>query len=507
MGAFVNALGLGGGTAGTGFNVPGAPYSGAQQQGDYNQAQQAYQQQQALLNALQGQGGLQKQQDIYGQYGNIAAGQGPNPAQAMLAQATGQNVANQAALMAGQRGAGANVGLMARNAANVGANAQQQAAGQAATMQANQALSALGSQAGLANQMAANQIGATTTGLQGAQSQESLTNQANQANAALQAGLAQQGMSNQAGLVGGILGGVGKAIMAAEGGEIPHYADGGSVGGSHFGNFMSGFAGDNPTYSTAGAPIAAAPVDFGPDKQKQKPTTTYGGTTAGVDYNVPVSAPDAGFSPSMAPNQMPTVMAAAEGGEIHRHYIDIANRFKMAEGSEVPFKGYNPEKHSRTGGLNDEYREKYNREHGSHLKRPVTGHPKPGTEAAGRKKSFCARMKGVKGPTSEGGKLTPKGAALKRWNCHAHGGQIHDDHDSECVHYAHGGEHNFKTGGHVPGTPEFPGNDYRNDTVKALLSPGEVVIPNKIMQSSDPVNNAAKFVAKIMAKKGVKRLK
>jgi len=26
-------------------------------------------------------------------------------------------------------------------------------------------------------------------------------------------------------------------------------------------------------------------------------------------------------------------------------------------------------------------------------------------------------MGGVKGPTSKGGKLTPKGAALKRWNC------------------------------------------------------------------------------------------
>jgi len=26
-------------------------------------------------------------------------------------------------------------------------------------------------------------------------------------------------------------------------------------------------------------------------------------------------------------------------------------------------------------------------------------------------------MSGVKGPTSKGGKMTPKGAALKRWNC------------------------------------------------------------------------------------------
>ena len=79
--------------------------------------------------------------------------------------------------------------------------------------------------------------------------------------------------------------------------------------------------------------------------------------------------------------------------------------------AEKPFKGYNPEKHAKTGGLNDKYREKYNRENGSHLQRPSKD------KENSRHKSFCARMKGVKGPTSEGGKLTPKGAALKRWAC------------------------------------------------------------------------------------------
>ena len=54
---------------------------------------------------------------------------------------------------------------------------------------------------------------------------------------------------------------------------------------------------------------------------------------------------------------------------------------------------------------------------GSKLKTAVTGKVKPGSAAAKRRKSFCARMSGVKGPTSKGGKLTPKGASLKRWNC------------------------------------------------------------------------------------------
>lgn len=85
--------------------------------------------------------------------------------------------------------------------------------------------------------------------------------------------------------------------------------------------------------------------------------------------------------------------------------------------SSKPFHGYNKKKHSRSGGLSDSYRKKYNRETGSNLKRPVTGEVKAGSKAAKRRKSFCARMSGVKGPTSKEGKLTPKGAALKRWKC------------------------------------------------------------------------------------------
>ena len=85
-----------------------------------------------------------------------------------------------------------------------------------------------------------------------------------------------------------------------------------------------------------------------------------------------------------------------------------------------PFHGYNPNRHSRKGGLNAKGRAKFKREQGSNLKPPVTTKPsklKPGSKKAKRRKSFCARMSGVKGPTSKGGKLTPKGAALKRWNC------------------------------------------------------------------------------------------
>jgi len=100
--------------------------------------------------------------------------------------------------------------------------------------------------------------------------------------------------------------------------------------------------------------------------------------------------------------------------------FDIASSVLKAKKKSKPFHGYNPNKHHRKGGLNAKGRAKAKREQGSNLKPPVTTKPsklKAGSKKAKRRKSFCARMSGVKGPTSKKGKLTPKGASLKRWNC------------------------------------------------------------------------------------------
>jgi len=68
--------------------------------------------------------------------------------------------------------------------------------------------------------------------------------------------------------------------------------------------------------------------------------------------------------------------------------------------------------------LSQDERNRINRETGSNLKAPVSSkEAKKSPKKASRRKSFCARMKGVKGATSKEGKLTPKGAALKRWDC------------------------------------------------------------------------------------------
>ena len=64
---------------------------------------------------------------------------------------------------------------------------------------------------------------------------------------------------------------------------------------------------------------------------------------------------------------------------------------------------------SKSGGLTAKGRAKYNRATGSNLKAPVTGKVKPGSKAAARRKSFCARSINWKGPRGK--------AARRRWKC------------------------------------------------------------------------------------------
>jgi hypothetical protein len=77
---------------------------------------------------------------------------------------------------------------------------------------------------------------------------------------------------------------------------------------------------------------------------------------------------------------------------------------------------------SESGGLNAKGVASYRRENpGSKLKMAVTTPPsklKKGSKAAKRRRSFCSRMSGVKGPmTKPNGKPTRKSLALKKWNC------------------------------------------------------------------------------------------
>tara|TARA_A100001391_G_C5007612_1_gene262400 strand:- start:228 stop:869 length:642 start_codon:yes stop_codon:yes gene_type:complete len=77
---------------------------------------------------------------------------------------------------------------------------------------------------------------------------------------------------------------------------------------------------------------------------------------------------------------------------------------------------------SPSGGLNRKGIASYRRANpGSKLSMAVTTKPsklKKGSKAAKRRRSFCARMSGVKGPMKdEKGRPTRKALALRKWNC------------------------------------------------------------------------------------------
>jgi hypothetical protein len=272
MGAVAGLFGFGSGMpSGT---MPTSPFT------DPNQLANTYkvtavQQDKAnqLLQALQGQNGLGDQTSVYGQQQNLATqmagangvgnqmtaaqgfqsianGTGPNVAQTALNQNTQQNLNNQATLMASQRGASSNVGQIAREAAQVGAQAQQQAVGQAANLQAQQQQAALSNLAtvggqqvgqqqlqqqlmgGMANQMAGQQIGQTNANvanqMQYQQQMLAALGQYNATNAQVGMNSANNSQGFMSNLIGGglnAMGGIGsmiaKPFMAAGGGQVP----------------------------------------------------------------------------------------------------------------------------------------------------------------------------------------------------------------------------------------------------------------------------------------------
>lgn len=364
MGAVGGLLGIGGGSGGTGFNANQSGTNPQQLQTAYTNANNA----------------VANQNQVYNQFQNIAAGQGPNPAQAMLNQSTAANVANQGALQGGQRGAAQNVGLIARQAGQQGMQAQQQAAGQGASMQAQQALGALG------------QAGQMATGITAAQQgEQGILQGANSANQNIQGQLANTTMQGQQGL----LGGVGNAFGAithlfAEGGNVQKMAEGGDMGPrSMFAQFINqAQPGNMPQFgsSNSGASALAA---IGKNKKPQVASNPMAGATNAVP-----NSPVPGGNQSAGSGSIPT-----NGGFIDPSQTD-QTFVQAAMGGNV-------------------------------------------------------------------------GSALKQ-------------------------------GGHVPGKAKVKGNSYSNDTVKALLSPGEVVIPKSVMESGDPVRGAAQFVQAMMSKKGKK---
>lgn len=335
----------------------------------------------ALAGYGQSQNNLANQQALEQTFLQQGQGGGPDPVQHQLAMNTQTNVNNQAALAAGQRGASSNVGLMSRNIAKQGAATQQQAAGQAATLGAQQQLAAYDAAAkqqqaiaqGIAGQTAAsNQMFATSAGANNTQNANLVSNynQMQGINAATSMGNANTESTMVGNLASGVFGGAGSAMaMLADGGEVP----------------------DTNTDPDLSAPVA-------------------GGARFADSGSVGSSAP----LPNMAQS--------------------FAGKFLAAGNAPVSSKS------KGSGG---------------------------GGGGAGAMMAMLSKGGDIKTP------VTTSAMAAK--------------------------------GMDVPGKAKVKGNSLKNDTVPAMLSPDEIVLPRSVTMAGDAPARAAKFVQAIQAKQGLKR--
>lgn len=412
------------GSKGAGFESQGAPIeSGVTPQqiaAMYGQGQGALDQQQAFANALAAQNGIGNQSSVFAQQQGLAnqlgaqsRGEGPNPALAQLAQTTGQNVQQQAALMGSQRGINANAGLLARQAAQQGGAIQQQAVGQGAIMRANQQLAAqqlLGQQQAQMGNIATQQVGQQQNALsnygQMNQNQQQILQNAlaqkNNANVGMQsninssnAGVAQVNAKGQQDFVGGLFNGAAGALkILAKGGLITHpdhilpmLAEGGSA------SLM-------PHQSFIVSRLSVPQIESeNPNALKEENTQV---AQAPVGSNM---------------NQAGSALAKTVGEQLGKIHFTDQSPMTSAYFNAPP----------SLGG------------------------------AGGRSPSLGAGTKFSMPKTS------------------------------------------FDKGGKVPGTAKVKGDSYSNDHVKALLSPGEIVLPRSVTMGKDAPEKAAKFVAAVRA--------
>lgn len=487
MGSIPGLLGLNGGAGGSGFSGPESAdimvgVTPEQATQAFGQSNDALAKQQALLQALQGSNGIgnqqtalqqqqqlaQQQQQTAGMYQNLASGVGPNPAQAQFAQNTAQNVAQTGALMAGQRGASQNVGLIARQAGMQGAQQQQTAAGQAATLQAQQqlqglqGLSAQQAAIGQTNQNAAqiaanqinNQVGQTNANTNAAQAQYGNVMNAigavNNAKVGMQSNvnnvngqLANTMLQGQQAIIGGLMNGGGaKGLMGAEGGEV-------------FGDE------DKTTVQNPGTPDTSTPTF-----SQNSATDALSGAKKG-----------GGGGGGLA-----MLALLADGG--------------MAEGPQSPFGQFltgvkmsdAPNVSTPSFGANagaDALRE---------------GAERAGKKLMGGQKSDAdgpaATIGGYAGAEGAG---AASGAGLSGFASGAMSGLSG---------LSQGGmaQKDLRSGGPVTasgGTQKAvaSGDDYANDKIPAMLSEHEIVLPRSVTMSKDPVKSAASFVQSVLAKR------
>lgn len=470
----------------------------------YNDVQSALQQQQAFAQAVQpgGLAGLQSQQQLLGQLQDQSQGKGPNPALAQLNQTTGQNVANQAALMAGQRGSGANAGLIARQAAQQGAATQQNAVGQAAILKAQQQLAAQGQLQQQQQAMIGQQAGATNAASTSQQNeQQNLLNSisgVNNANVSQQsninnsntsmAGVSMQGQQN---LLGNVMGGAGSALGLADGGEVnsAEYdvspsgegvstAGPASSGSSNIPKIGNAFQSKSGGGGSGLLSLAALAAKGG--KVSDIPKMALGGAPVGITPLQTLASPGQASGPQSSVGQYFT--EAKTGSGVQPGTISSGGGPNITSITNAWAKNPSSSPSKATNMSDDDTQEAY-----------LDADAALGVAGADNKEvEMPASNANFDFAAAKGGKVPALVSPGERYLNPAKVDKVKQ------------GASPMKEGALVPGKPKVGGakNSYANDTVPADLDPGGIVIPRSVTQAKDAEKKAIAFVRSVLAKKG-----
>lgn len=384
---------------------------------------------------------------------NMLNGTGPNPALNQLHQTTAQNVAQTTAEQAGQRGAAANVGLIARQAAQQGAATQQQAAGQAATLNSQQQIAAQNNLANLSNnqisqtgQAVTNQNNANQNEQQILQGANTSTNnaavgmQSNINNANAQTAAANQ---NQAGdIFGALTSATSAAFGFAHGGEVDHLklAEMNAHSMNHAKKFADGGVASAPNLGTI-TPIGSGGGGSGPNIQ-----STSALPANEEDFSQDVQDLGAAVKKHNSSNSLPTDNSGP-----------IAPGTQMAGGSDA-----------------GELGEIMKAAHGGMMMQKI---------CAGPHKSHVANYLASGGPVKamvSAGEVYLSPERVKK--------------------VIHEGANPLKIGEKIKGKAKVKGDSLKNDTIPKTLEEGGVVIPRHITNKMSP-EKAELFVHRAIARK------
>lgn len=394
-----------------------------------------------LISVSQGQ--LDKEQDAINAQNTAVQNTATNGSPLVAAQlqgATNQNIANSTGIIASAKGI--NPAMAARTAAYNNATTQQTAANQAAQTQGQ-------IQLGAQQQLSGNLQNQYNTDVGNVNAYNALSQQNNQFNASQQEANAKMGI----GALGAAFG-----AAAANGGMVPEpqkFASGGGIPDPVQSINQSMQNGTNAAPGILQANTAPAQVQQNQDpyaaissffnslsqKNNPEPNSVSGQMMkAGLNQSSPAAS---------TASQNPT-----SGGLFGAIKDDIM--FNHVTGPDSSSMSDSPQ-----SSLN------------------------PDQVAAGQASQYA-----------KGGKTKKVAALVSPGETYLRPGQAKD--------VAKGKANPLKVGERIPGKPSVPGNSYANDTVPKKLEAGGVVIPNSIMQSSDPAHNAYKFVQAVMAQQRTK---